>query len=292
MPPGSSRNARALRWRAAPEIITSRDNRALKLFRAALQDSGAPQDWLGLEGPHLIEEAVRAGLALETILVSESGARHLDRVPIPPSAGAAGPGLRILRTTDRLFAAVSGTETPQGIAALVRPPEYPFEALLLGGSPLVVVLIAVQDPGNVGTTLRTAEAFGASGAISTRGTAHPLSPKALRASAGSVLRLPFHAGMAAPIALAQLRVAGLTLCAAISHPAPTSAISPATAELRGPTALLIGGEGSGLPPEIERAADVLLRIPLAPKVESLNAGVAASVLLYEAARQRGLFTLS
>ena len=191
----------------------------------------------------------------------------------------------MLRTSDRLFDSVTGTETPQGIAALVRLRETSFDDLLKGGTPLVVLLIGVQDPGNVGTIVRSAEAFGATGAVATRGTAQPFSPKALRGSAGSALRLPVISGIAPAIILTQLRVAGLQIYAASSS-ANAAALLPSAVDLKVPCALLIGNEGAGLPDEIERAADQLVRIPLAVPVESLNAAVAAAVLLYEAARQR------
>jgi len=154
----------------------------------------------------------------------------------------------------------------------------------------------VQDPGNVGTILRAAEAFGATGAATCAwgnlGTANPLAPKALRASAGSALRLPVLQGVAPPILLAQLRMAGVKLYAACPErmenvASKSASLSPWEADLRGPVALLVGNEGAGLPPEVERSTDALVRIPLAPGVESLNAAVAASVLLYEASRQRG-----
>jgi TrmH family RNA methyltransferase len=276
--PAHSRSARA-------ETITSPENRWLKAFRAALRHPGAPDDgWVGIEGPRLVAEALCSGLEVSALLVSPSGERHLEAI------GASGfSGLQVLRTADRLFAGVAGTETPQGIAALVRPRPSTFDDLLRGGVPLVVVLVGVQDPGNVGTILRSAEAFGATGIVATRGSAYPWAPKALRASAGSALRLPILAGLAAPVALAQLRIAGLKLFAASLHDLPSSvALSAEATDLRGPLALLVGNEGSGLPPEIERSADCLVRIPVAAPVESLNAAIAASVLLYEAARQRGL----
>ena len=153
-----------------------------------------------------------------------------------------------------------------------------------GAAPLVVVLAGVQDPGNVGTAVRSAEAFGATGVIATRGTADPWSPKALRASAGFSLRMPVLRGMAIPVVLAQLRMARVKIFAASSRGAGHAALAE---DLRGDAAIFIGNEGAGLADEILHAADAAISIPMSEAVESLNAGVAASVVLYEAARQRG-----
>jgi TrmH family RNA methyltransferase len=294
--PASPKPSRAPRHATSPgigrtETISSSENQWIRRFRATLRGSGPSEDgWIGVEGPHLVEEALSSGLGLGALLVSDSGAHHLDRLATElsrDSRGSALRNLRVFRTPDRLFAGVAGTETPQGIAALVSAPERTFDDLLRGEVPLVVILVGVQDPGNVGTVVRSAEAFGATGVLATRGTAHPLSPKALRASAGSALRLPVISGTAAPVALAQLKVAGLRVFATCVESSQSSSRAPATADLRGPIAILIGNEGAGLPAEVERSADARLQIPIAAAVESLNAAVAASVLLYEAARQRG-----
>jgi RNA methyltransferase, TrmH family len=280
--------------------ITSRDNKWLKAFRSALRGKGprvsaaadtAEDEFIGIEGPKLVEEALRSGLEAEALLVSDSGERDAGRILEAASESEAGiPRSRILRTTDKLFQSVSGTEAPQGVAALFRQREWGLDDVLRGpgvmreNPPLVIVLAAVQDPGNVGTILRSAEAFGATGAVATRGTADPWSPKALRASAGSALRLPVLRGMAIPVLLAQLRIAGVKIYAASSdangHERET------VADLREPSAIFVGNEGAGLPPEIMRAADAMISIPTSGAVESLNAGVAASIVLYEAARQR------
>jgi len=262
------------------ENISSRENRWLVRFRAVLHRGPLDDGTVGLEGAHLVEEALRSRLGIEAILVRQSAAGHLDRLAVYLDSST-----RLLRTSDRLFAAVAATESPQGIAALARPRISSFDDLVRG-LPLVLVLVGIQDPGNVGTILRSAEAFGASGVITCAagsiGTAHPYSPKALRASAGSALRLPLLPGLSISIALAQLRVAGLRLYAtSVSEGTP-----PASADLRSSSAILIGNEGAGLPPEVERSCDALLRIPLAAGVNSLNAAVAASVLLYESSRQR------
>ncbi len=262
------------------------------MFRAALGGTGPKGDEpLGIEGPKLVEEALRSGLETEALLVSEAGERALERILGAAAASEAGiPRARILRTTDKLFASVAETETPQGVAALFRQPRWGFDDVLAGsgasrgGTPLIVVLAGVQDPGNVGTIVRSAEAFGATGAVATRGTADPWSPKALRASAGSALRLPVLRGMAMAVLLAQLKIEQVKILAA-SGRAENLSNSPAWA-FGDPLALFIGSEGRGLPPEVERAADAVISIPVSETVESLNAAVAASVLLYEIARQR------
>ena len=280
-PQSRSSSAKSSATRAAQSApITSRENHWLKLFRAVLHSSRPEDERIGLEGVRLVSDAVRSGLELEAILASASAEKSLATLV----AELDRPTL-ILRTTDKLFDSVAGTETPQGIAALLRAPQFAFDDLMRGLDPLIVVLAGVQDPGNVGTILRSAEALGATGVIAAKGTAHPYSPKSLRASAGSALRLPTLCELAAPVALAQLRVSGLQIVAA-SSPNNSAAREPGEFNFRQPVAILIGNEGAGLPPEIERSADALIRIQLAEPVDSLNAAVAASLILYEAARQR------
>ncbi len=268
------------------ETVISRANRWLKQFRTALARGRVTREgYIGVEGPHLVEEALRAGLEIAAVLASPRGEPLLCRWQ-----RQLGPGVRLLRTTEKLFSTVADTKTPQGIAALVRPRAWQFEDLLRGPQPLVLVLVGVQDPGNVGTMIRTAEALGASGVVAARlgeqNSAHPLAPKALRASAGSALRLPVLAGTPLPTLLAQLRISRIQIVAA----SPVRGAAPAALNFRAPLALLVGNEGSGLPAEVECAANALVRIPLtgsaAGTVESLNAAVAAAILLYEAARQR------
>ena len=274
--------------------ITSRDNKWLKRFRASLRGSGPKSDEpIAVEGPKLIEDALRSGLEAEALLVSESAEREAES--ILRAAGETESGIsrsHVLRTTDKLFQSVAGTETPQGVAALFRQRSWNLEDVLRGpgevreAPPLAIVLAEIQDPGNVGTIVRSAEAFGATGVISTRGTADPWSPKALRASAGAALRLPVLRGMAVPVVLAQLRVAGVKIYATSAAPADSARFDSADADLREPSAIFIGNEGAGLPAEVKRAADAMLTIPIRANVESLNAAVAASIVLYEAARQR------
>jgi RNA methyltransferase, TrmH family len=288
--------ARNARSSGDAALLTSRDNRWLKEFRMALR-GGLPtaNGFVGVEGGRLVEEALRSGCRIQAVLFSESGERHHERLaPLIDPAEMAFP---TLRTTDRLFEGLADTEHPQGVAALVHPRETSFDELVRtpasACSPLLVVLAGVQDPGNVGTILRTAAAFGATGAATAAsgisGTASPFSPKALRASAGAALHLSILAGMSLSILLAQLKVAGVRTLASSVHDSRDSAqpiLAPWELDWCQPVALLVGNEGAGLPEEVERSADARIRIPMATGVESLNAAAAAAVLFYEAARQR------
>ena len=279
-------------------MIASRENRWLKRFRAALDGEHGDDGIVGVEGARLVEAALGSGLPVEALLVSESGARHLKRV-----APALASNVPVLRTSDKLFAGIADTQAPQGIAALVRPRQATIESLLTG-TPLLVVLMGVQDPGNVGTIVRAAEAFGATGAATCLaegiGTADPLGPKALRASAGAALRLPIVHGIPATILLAQLEMFRIKVYAAVAAAEEssnhTSQMGPPLfsswdIDWKTPAAILIGNEGSGLSAGLVRASDARVHIPQAAVtapvgIESLNAAMAASVLLYEAMRQR------
>ena len=253
--PGKS--ARGSRSAGEPTLLTSRDNRWLKEFRVALRGGLPTEDgFVGVEGVRLVEEALRSGCRIQAVLFSESGERHHERlssfIDRPEMA------FPVLRTTDRLFEGLADTEHPQGVAALVHPRETSFDdfvrAPLSACAPLLVVLAGVQDPGNVGTILRTAAAFGATGAATAAsgisGTANPFSPKALRASAGAALHLPILAGMSLSILLAQLKVAGVrTLVSSVHEPrdGEQPLLAPWEVDWCQPVALLVGNEGAGLP---------------------------------------------
>lgn len=281
---------------ARTDVIGSRDNRWLKEFRVALRgglmtESGS----IGVEGVRLVEEALGSGCEIEAVLFSESGERHRER--LAPWVGRAEVKFPVLKTTDRLFEGVADTEHPQGVAALVKPRAVELAKLLEAPagvcSPLLVVLAGVQDPGNVGTIVRTAAAFGATGAVTTAtgqsGTASPFAPKAMRASAGAALHLPVLAGMALGVLLTQLKVQGVKTVASCAHEAVQGAHAPKLpwqVNWCEPVALLVGNEGAGLPEEVVHGADERVQIPMATRVESLNAAAAAAVLFYEAYRQR------
>jgi TrmH family RNA methyltransferase len=254
-----------------PETISSAANPLLKDVRRAIAHGGlSPAGWCVAETPHLLEEALRSRCEIKMVLAAESAWRQL-----PPL-----PGIRIAVLPDALLQKISGTESSPGTMALVQAPQWKLEQLFQGRA-LVVVLDGLQDPGNAGAILRTAEAFGSTGVILLKGTASPFNPKTLRASAGSLFRVPFLHGVDPAAALAALREAGVRLYAAV----PAAVRPVAEVDLTVPCGLIIGNEARGVSPDW-RAAACEVSIPTAG-VESLNAAVAAGILLYEASRQRG-----
>ena len=193
-----------------------------------------------------------------------------------------GAQVETLLLPDKLFAGAVPSDAPQGVAALARWKEFSLEDVLARSQAGPLLAIAgVQDPGNLGTILRSAEAFGAGGALLWEGTVSPFNPKVVRASAGSIFRLPV-ARVKLSTALGRMREYGLRLIATASH----KGTPLDQAKLAGPLAIFIGSEGAGLPRDLIKEMDEVVAIPQAPQVESLNAGVAASIVLYEVARQR------
>jgi TrmH family RNA methyltransferase len=252
--------------------ITSRLNARVKALRASFSGkAAAPGDLLGIEGEHLIAEALRSGVGFETVFVRQGSERVLERA-----------ALAELRDVDTLmlsgdvFASAVDTGSPQGIAALVKLPAVETGAQ----TGPVLVLEDLQDPGNLGTLLRSAEAFGARQVMVTPGTVSAWNPKVVRASAGSVFRVPVVRASMSEIA-ARLKEQGIEMYAAVVQ----DAVSVLEVRLPVACALIIGNEGAGLSAEALGLAQHRVRIPCA--VESLNAAVAGSTLLYEAMRQRG-----
>jgi RNA methyltransferase, TrmH family len=259
-------------------IVQSKQNSRLKELRAALARPGSGDRGLaGIEGPNLIVEAVRSGLAIETVFIAQGSERLLEKLHLPDE-------VEILVLPQDILTSALATETPQPIAALVQPPVWTWEHLLglrRNTAPLILVLAGLQDPGNLGTILRSAEAFGATGIVALTGTVSAWNSKAVRASAGSVFRVPLISATAEDC-IPRLHRAEATIFATLSRAAKEAH----QANLARPVALIIGNEGNGVPGELVARADATINIPCPGPVESLNAAVAASVLLYEAARQR------
>ncbi len=267
-------------------IVQSKQNSRLKELRRVLAHPGRESGDLaggdsrslaGIEGPNLLEEALRAGLRVACVFVAQGAEHLLEGLSLSAET-------EVLLLPKELLDAALSTETPQPVAALVEPPSWAWADMLPDRSkaaPLILVLAALQDPGNLGTILRSAEAFGASGVLSLPGTVSAWNSKAVRASAGSVFRFPLlFAG--AEECFARLRKEGVEILCATARGADAAS----HADLSAPVALIIGNEGNGVPEELAAQADGAVTIPCPGPVESLNAAVAASVLLYEASRQR------
>ncbi len=258
--------------------LTSPQNPLLRALRRSLREGELGEDaTFGVEGTHLVEEALRSEVEVTAVVAARSAEAALAKL----EARATG-RLPSYVVPDRVFRSLSDTETPQGIAALVRLPEHKLEECLAKPHALVVVLVGVQDPGNLGTILRSLEAFGGSACLLTPGTVSPFNSKAVRASAGSLFRVPVFRGPRLEQILEQCRQHGLQTIGL----APRAKRQLDQADLRRPVALFIGQEGSGLPDEMLRQLDTVASISLAAPVESLNAAMAATLALYEAARQR------
>jgi RNA methyltransferase, TrmH family len=269
-----------------PEFITSDKNPLLREARKALvRGDLTPDGHCAAESVHLFAEAVHSGLAIKAVIAAQSAQVAVEQHMRDLS------GSRLLVVPDALFAALATTEAPQGVIALVRAPVWAFDDLFpasmdpAAAPALVVVLDAIQDPGNAGNIVRTAEAFGATGVLFPKGTVSPFNAKTLRASAGSLFRVPFLAGVEPQAVQATLTRHQLDVYAAM----PRAKKSLSEADFTRPMALVVGSEGQGVSPLLQDLATGV-RIPT-QAVESLNAAMAAGVLLYEVSRQRSAFLL-
>jgi RNA methyltransferase, TrmH family len=256
------------------DTLVSEKNPLLKQVRRAVARGSLTDDGFAVaESFHLLEEALASDCEIAAVIVAES---------VKATVTAHVRGLkrtRVVAVRDSVFAELASTETTQGVIALVRPPVWTLDQLLRGRS-LLVVLDGVQDPGNAGAILRAAEAFGSTGAAFLKGSVSPYNPKCLRASGGSVFRLPIVVSIDESLLLAAVEQKHIALYAATPH--ATKLVSGT--DLSGRAAIIIGSEGRGVSPKLQARATGL-RIPTST-VESLNAAVAAGVLLYEARRQR------
>jgi RNA methyltransferase, TrmH family len=263
------------------KLVTSRDNSLLRQARAVRD--GKTEELIFVEGLRLSEEALRSGLKIEAVIYSEEivakerAARFLKEV--------AGVCNRLVSVSEKLLETISYTKTPQGIVTLAVRPEWGQLKLERNEvrSPLLVVMHGVNNPVNLGAILRSAEAAGSTGVITTANTADPFSAKALRGAMGSAFRLPIWTGLGYSQVLNwcdenQVK----TISADVNATKLYTNI-----DWKIPRALILGTESSGLTPEEITAAGEAVKIPMRGSVESLNVAVAAAIMLYEAARQRG-----
>ena len=228
------------------------------------------------EGPRMFHEApkkrVREVYLSEGFLKKEAGViEELKEWRIP---------VEIL--TDHVFSHVSDTQTPQGILAVVERQEASLDKVTGGECPLILVLDSLQDPGNLGTVLRTGEGAGVTGVVLSSDCVDIYNPKTIRSTMGSVYRMPFCRVRDLPGALKEMKQKGI--CAYAAHLEGQNSYDQE--DFTVPCAFLIGNEGNGLREEVAAAADCWIRIPMRGQVESLNAAVAAAVLMFEASRQR------
>lgn len=258
------------------KTVTSPENPLFKAIRK-LQTRSGPRDRTKfiLEGFKLAREALESGIDIEQVVISKSvnaGEPLLARLEQADAS--------IVSVPARLFRRVSSLETPEGILLVARKPSRRAGEAL---GDLVLVLAGIQDPGNLGSMARVAEAAGATALVRCSGSADPFQPKSLRASMGSLLRILVVEGEGPEVTLPLLRDRGLTVTACV----PRGGIDFREADLRSPLALVMGNEASGLSENLLELADRRISVPMSDAVESLNVAMVTGLVLYEAARQRG-----
>jgi len=261
--------------------VTSRHNPVVSRFRALAEQPDPRGARVLLDGAHLVREARASGARLEVVCVAAS------RLGRDTEEGAlahdlATEGTEVIEVPDAVFEALSPVRTPSGIAAIAtRQPTNPAD-ISARADAFILAAFDIQDPGNVGALVRTAEAAGVTGMFVGGQSALPFSWKAIRGSMGSALRLPLVGGMTAAAVLDTLAQDGVRTLAAV----PRGGSAPESVDWRGKVAIVLGGEGSGLSPQVLDACDERVSIPMAEQVESLNVAAAGAVLVYAARRQR------
>jgi TrmH family RNA methyltransferase len=255
--------------------ITSRQHPLVKTVRRVVRGD---QTLALLDGWHLVEEALRANVEFETIAVA--GGKDAPGSAVVAQARAR--GAEIVEVSPAVMDALSPVRTPSGVIALVRRRSVALEDLLTPAPPLIIIAVDLQDPGNLGAMIRSAEAGGASGVAVLGASADAWGWKALRAGMGSTLRVPVLQGDDTGAVVDALRAAGVQLVATV----PRGGTDMRNVDLVKAVAILIGGEGPGLSERLRGLADFRISIPMQQPVESLNAAIAAALLVYEARRQR------
>jgi len=256
-------------------LLTSPANERLKHARR-VRDGREPE-LIFIEGERLTEECLSAGLALTACFHTPEPSARSQQI----LAALRARGCPLFAATEAVLATISDTVNSQGLIVLAERPTSGLQPMLTAAQPLVVGLDAVQDPGNFGTIVRTAEAAGASGVLALKGSVDAFAPKTLRSAMGSAFRLPIVAGASVAV-IQQVQAAGLTVVGTVLD----ASLSYTDFDWRQPTLVLLGNEARGMRPEVLALCDVRVRISLQPPVESLNVAAAAAALLFEAARQR------
>lgn len=261
---------------AVEALPIGRHHALLTAFRRAFRDGPAAGP-LAIEGPRLIGEALRSGVRLEHVLFSRRGLEQHGGKLLPQFSKHTEAAV----ADDTAFAAAMDAEHPQGVAALAAWAPARLDSAFSSRT-LLVAAAGLQDPGNLGTLIRAADAFGATGVAAVGDTASPFNPKCVRATAGSLFHLPVVARIEPETLIAACRQRGVRLVATAAR----GGVTPEAAGLEQPVCLVIGQEAAGVPRGLLRAADATVTIPLASGVESLNAGMAGAILLFAASRLR------
>jgi len=265
-------------------MITSTSNQQMKNISALLKKSKerrASKTFV-VEGPRMVVETPVD--KLKAVYVADSFAQNTDNKgileEIQDKCTQANSIYEIV--ADNVFKSVSDTQTPQGIMAVVAMPEYSLEQLLDGEKTHLLILESIQDPGNLGTMVRTGEGAGVTGIIMNKTTVDLFNPKTIRSTMGSIYRVPFYVTEDLSATMAELKAKGVSLYAA--HLKGKNAYDEE--DYTKACGFLIGNEGNGLSDEIANLADTYIKIPMEGQVESLNAAISATLLMYEANRQR------
>ena len=261
-------------------MITSRDNSLLRHARAVRD--GKVDESIFVEGLRLCEEALSSGLEIEAVIYSEEITRKERAALLIEQLGAA--AHKVGSVSEKLLESISYTKTPQGIVVLASRPANDEATFIQKqpASPFLVILHGINNPVNVGAILRTAEAAGVTGAVTTAHTSDAFSPKALRGAMGSAFRLPIWSGAEYSNVIGWCVKRGIrTICGTARGPKAYTEI-----DWRGSLAVIVGPESTGLSPEEIALADEAVRIPMQGSVESLNVAVATGILLYEVNRAK------
>lgn len=260
--------------------ISSKDNSTIKSIHSLTDPKHRKKEQAYLiEGVKMVEEALRDNTGVKMVVAAPSLVQHHGKGVLKQAESK---GIEVLWISERLMDALSDSKTPQPVMAVVAMKQYSEEALIADQSGMVILAHQLQDPGNLGTIIRTAEAVGASGVAVTPNTVDPYNAKAVRASMGSILRLPVAPVGDIKVFIRRSRENGFQTAATVLSGDTTHF----DIDLTKPTIVILGQEATGLPPDLVDDIDFRVRIPVAATIDSLNVATAAAVILYEAMRQR------
>lgn len=263
------------------DVIKSNQNPLIKEVKSLKQKKNRDEQKLFfIEGERFVEEAVKVKVKIDKIFISEDYfANNSHRYFCDKLEKL---GYQIILVTDKLFDEISDTENPQGILAVIKVMEANFDDIYSSPDSFIIILDSIQDPGNFGTIIRTADAAGATGIIYSKGCVDLYNPKVLRGTMGSIFHLPVIYCDSLTEAIIEIKEKGIKVYAAHLD----AKVDYFNVSMQDKTAIIIGNEANGIKDEVAALADILIKIPMPGKSESLNASVAAGLMMYEVVRQR------